>query len=32
VIGHPHFCGTGTRFLSKAGGAAIDQLFERTFG
>ena len=31
VIRHPHFCGTGTRFLSESGAAAIDALFDRTF-
>lgn len=31
VIGHPHFCGTGTRFLSETGAAAIDALFDRSF-
>ena len=31
VIQHPHFCGTGTRFLSKSGEAAIDALLDRTF-
>jgi hypothetical protein len=32
VIGHPHFTGTGTRFLEANGRAAIDALFERSFG
>jgi len=32
VIAHPHFCGTGTRFLTDDGRTAIDALFERTFG
>ena len=31
VIRHPHFCGTGTRFLSENGAAAVGALFERTF-
>lgn len=31
-IQHPHFCGTGTRFLSENGQAAIDALFDRSFG
>jgi len=31
VFGHPHFCGTGTRFLTANGTAAIDALFARTF-
>jgi hypothetical protein len=31
VIGHTHFCGTGTRFLTEEGVAAIDALFERSF-
>ena len=31
VIRHPHFCGTGTRFLSENGALAIDALFERSF-
>ena len=31
VIRHPHFCGTGTRFLAENGAAAIDALFDRTF-
>jgi len=31
IIQHPHICGTGTRFPSEAGLAAIDALFERTF-
>jgi hypothetical protein len=30
-IRHPHFCGTGTRFLSESGAAAIDALFDRSF-
>ena len=32
VITHPHFTGTGTRFLRDNGRAAIDGLFARTFG
>jgi hypothetical protein len=32
VIRHPHFTGTGTRFLNDAGRKAIDELFARTFG
>ena len=28
---HAHICGTGTRFLTDAGKAAIDALFSRTF-
>ena len=32
MIRHPHFCGTGTRFLSETGEAAINALLERTFG
>jgi hypothetical protein len=31
VLGHPHVCGTGTRFLAANGVAAIDALFARTF-
>jgi len=31
VISHPHFCGTGTRFLGANGAAAITALFERSF-
>jgi len=31
VIAHPHFCGTGTRFLGENGAAAIDALFARSF-
>ena len=31
VIRHPHFCGTGTRFLGKDGAAAITDLFARSF-
>ena len=30
-IGHPHFTGTGTRFLEPAGREAIDALFARSF-
>jgi hypothetical protein len=32
VIAHPHFTGTGTRFLRDNGRAAIEGLFARTFG
>ncbi|HEY8513985.1 MAG TPA: hypothetical protein VIS07_00555 [Candidatus Binatia bacterium] len=32
VIQHPHFTGTGTRFLADNGRAAIEGLFKRTFG
>ena len=32
VVGHAHFCGSGTRFLSPSGQAAIAGLFERSFG
>ena len=32
VIAHPHFAGTGTRFLEDAGRDAIRALFARTFG
>jgi len=32
VIRHAHLCGTGTRFLEANGQAAVDALFERTFG
>jgi hypothetical protein len=32
VIIHPHFTGTGTRFLRDNGRAAIDGLFARSFG
>jgi hypothetical protein len=31
TITHPHFCGTGTRFLRDNGKAAIEQLFARSF-
>jgi hypothetical protein len=31
VITHPHFAGTGTRFLEANGRAAITELFERSF-
>ena len=31
VIQHPHFTGTGTRFIEPAGREAIEQLFERSF-
>ncbi len=32
VITHPHFTGTGTRFLEEGGRAAIEELFARSFG
>jgi hypothetical protein len=32
AITHPHFTGTGTRFLRDNGRAAVDALFARTFG
>jgi hypothetical protein len=32
VIRHAHFAGTGTRFLKENGRAAIEALFERSFG
>jgi len=31
VVTHPHFAGTGTRFLADNGRLAIDQLFDRSF-
>ncbi|HKJ25369.1 MAG TPA: hypothetical protein VKB65_11140 [Myxococcota bacterium] len=31
-VTHPHFAGTGTRFLEPNGRAAIEALFERSFG
>jgi hypothetical protein len=31
TIGHPHFCGTGTRFIRDNGQAALDALFARSF-
>ncbi len=31
VIGHTHFCGTGTRFLDETGKQALARLFERSF-
>lgn len=31
TIGHPHFAGTGTRFLRDTGVQAIDELFSRSF-
>jgi len=31
IIGHPHFAGTGTRFLAENGRRAITELFERSF-
>ena len=32
VIEQPHFCGTGTRYLTEDGQRAIAGLFERSFG
>lgn len=32
TITHPHFAGTGTRFLAESGREAIAALFARTFG
>lgn len=32
VIEQPHFCGTGTRYLSDDGRKAVHGLFERSFG
>jgi len=32
VITHPHFAGTGTRFLEPNGRAAVEALFQRSFG
>jgi len=32
TITHPHFAGTGTRYLDANGAAAIDDLFARSFG
>lgn len=32
VVSQTHFCGTGTRLLNDDGRAAIDALFERSFG
>ncbi|MCS5637380.1 MAG: hypothetical protein NZ990_12740 [Myxococcota bacterium] len=32
VVSHHHFVGTGTRFLEENGRAAIDALFNRSFG
>ncbi len=32
TVTHPHFTGTGTRFLEDAGRQAIDDLFSRSFG
>ena len=32
VVAHPHFTGTGTRFLKPNGERAIGELFARTFG
>jgi len=31
VISHPHFAGTGTRFLEENGRNAIEELFQRSF-
>lgn len=31
VVTHPHFTGTGTRFIKEAGRRAISGLFERSF-
>jgi hypothetical protein len=31
VVSHPHFTGTGTRFLEANGREAIESLFERSF-
>jgi len=31
VIGHIHFCGTGTRYINDSGRTAIQTLFERSF-
>jgi len=31
VIQHPHFAGTGTRFLEHNGRATIAALFQRSF-
>ena len=31
LIAHTHFCGTGTRFITEAGLAAVDALFQRSF-
>jgi hypothetical protein len=31
TISHPHFTGTGTRFLEANGRAAIEELFDRSF-
>lgn len=32
TITHPHFAGTGTRFLAENGRSAIEALFDRSFG
>ena len=32
VIESPHFCGTGTRYLTEAGARAVNALYERSFG
>ena len=31
IIRHPHFTGTGTRYLDESGKRAIAELFERSF-
>lgn len=31
IISHPHFCGTGTRFIEENGKKAIYELFRRSF-
>jgi hypothetical protein len=31
VINHPHFTGTGTRFIEANGRDAIEALFDRSF-
>jgi hypothetical protein len=31
VVGHPHFAGTGTRYIEANGVAALDALFKRSF-
>ena len=31
LIRHPHFTGTGTRYLEESGKRAIAELFERSF-
>ena len=32
IVAHPHFCGSGTRYLQANGAAAIEALFQRSFG